>query len=205
MAAAAAAAAAEGRTVLSVHQILSNHWPLYFPQTPIFAEDDTRVLVIRAFAQFLNNEGRPLWREVRQRRQLPARPANGARAQAVLRDEHSIQFDYQSLVSLCPLADLPVAVRDHPEDTIACLGLALCVVSEARRGAARRGCAAAGSACLLRSAAAAEQDCGHGDMHPDAARAAVQPAAADAAGGDQEPLYWYAGAACAARRAPLPG
>lgn len=92
--------------------VVSSMWGEYYAKDEVvFTPSDGRVMVVRNLADFLLGAGRSL---------VP--PTE------VLRNS-VIGFNYEDLVAACPMEDFGDALRDEPTDLLACLGLALCVVS----------------------------------------------------------------------------
>ena len=96
--------------------VLERIWSFYFPEDAkeLFDPNDNRVRATESFYDFLSDNRAAL------------------RLESVRSDEvNSFHFNFNDLMELThgtPLHDLPIALREHPSETLCCLGLALCVI-----------------------------------------------------------------------------
>jgi len=97
--------------------VLQKVWPLYYPEedpSDFDAVKDLRVAAVESFYDFLSEHRTAL------------------RLDAIRSDEIvSFHFNFNDLMELCadtPLHDLPQALREHPSETLNCLGLAVCLM-----------------------------------------------------------------------------
>jgi DNA helicase MCM8 len=97
--------------------ILRLAWKLYFPEEDeddFNPDEDLRVMAVRSFFDFLNANRRAL-------------RLDAIRSEVV----GSFHFNFNDLIELCAgtaIHDLPSALREHPSETLNCLGLAACVM-----------------------------------------------------------------------------
>eukprot|EP00750_Incisomonas_marina_P001173 INCI10966.2.p1 GENE.INCI10966.2~~INCI10966.2.p1 ORF type:complete len:604 (-),score=114.40 INCI10966.2:97-1908(-) len=97
--------------------ILQKVWGLYFPEEDpetFSLEEDLRVVAVESFYEFLDDN-------------RDALKLDTMRTEEVL----SFHFNFNDLMELSantPIHDLPQALREHPTETLDCLGLAVCVM-----------------------------------------------------------------------------
>ena len=98
-------------------EALARAWPSYFSKVEVeFNLMDPRVVVSRAFVTLFQKEKRLLLRGID------------------LASDTVIALNYNDLLEKCPMGDFAETLRDEPEDMLACMGLALCVLRARQTG-----------------------------------------------------------------------
>jgi len=89
-------------------EALQRCWPNYYP-AEAYAPDDSRLILVRGFAQWLSGAGSQFLAEVQWHAQT------------------TVFFSFDDFRAACPYKDFAFALRDEAEDLLKCLDLALCV------------------------------------------------------------------------------